>query len=314
MSVLTSNPLLVAPSAAVPISITTTGTAWTNSSWVEFIASTPGVCAIAALQQGDQNAAGLFEVEFGVGTAGNEVAVGVWCFFVGNTGAFPASQHIQMPYPLGGIGSGVRVAVRVRNSTNSSQTLLLKLGYYNALSSDQQTTATQVYSRVPAAANGASLAANTSAWANSSYFELTSGIAGSTGWFGLLTNYAIGSSVASAAIEFDLATGGAGSETVITTIRTAIGSASPATFGGMLVELLDACYAIAANTRVAVRMRKQGTTAATFLTSGLYITNVAASNRGRRRGRNRGNPGVTEILPGGAVLLNMGNPGITIDY
>lgn len=309
MSVITTNPMLCAPSAAGGVSMTSSITPWANSSWYEFIASTAGDTTITALQSMTNTGGGELEIEFGTGTAGNEVPIGVWRYVYGNSGGFPASQHIEPPYPLGGIGTGVRLAARIRYTAGATHNFTFKIGYYTALSSDQQTAANNVYSCVPTGADGASIAANTSAWANSSYVQLTSGLAGSTGWYGLAPTFPSGALGFDG--EWDIATGEAGAETVITTIR--ISNTASGIFGALYVQQLVAVYVIPASTRVAARIRKSGTSAATYQVSGLYITNISASSGGKGDGKGKpgkGNPGVHNADTGGALVVNIGNIGL----
>jgi hypothetical protein len=305
MSVLNTTALTSVPSAAAGNTITSDSTPWNNSSWVEFIASTSGITAIAAINNYSSNASGDVEIEFGTGTVGNEVAIGLWRVNYGNSGGIPASQHYEPPFPLGGIGSGVRVSIRVRYSAASAHNFTFKLGVYVTPSSDQVTAANEVYSCVPSAAAGVAVAANTTAWANTGYAELTSGLGGSTGWYGLCFDYP-NTTIDG---EWDIAIGGSGSEVVITTLR--IAQTSTTSIGGMLASLLVAPYVIPANTRVAVRLRKSGVAAGTYDVSGLYITNLSASSgKGGGKGKGRGGGGVTLLSPEGATLVNYGNPGL----
>ena len=268
MSVLTTTPLKVAPSAAAGVTLAT-GTAWAYGAWVEVIAATAAPIAIAGVALSGGTYSGiLWEVEIGVGAASAEVPVGMMRFYLQASANFgPAG--VLLPVPLGGIGAGVRVAVRSRNAGgNSPATLALQ--YYENLSSDQVTTSSQVLSAAPSGSGTATLTPSGTAWANSAWVELIPSAATAIGLLGLV--HAITTVTPPVdGIEYDLGTGGAGAETVITTLRQA------AAIGKTPHTWLPGIYPVAAGTRVAVRMRKAGTNTGALPVALLYYTNVSGA-------------------------------------
>src|SRR5262245_48349073 len=105
MSVVTTTAMKVAPSAAAGLSVATGSTSWVNGSWVEVLSSTAGLTAIAGFTLAATNA-GQWQFDIGVGGAGSEVVVGTVGWTNGNS-AQSSPANFSLPYPLGGIGSGV---------------------------------------------------------------------------------------------------------------------------------------------------------------------------------------------------------------
>ena len=256
--------MLVAPAAAAPLSVATGATSWANGSFTEIFASTSGAIAIAGLSLDNAAQSGAFQLDIAVGAAASEVVVGTIGWQDGST-ATSAPSGFSLPYPLGGIANGVRLSCRLRCSVNATQTSPIFFQYYSALDSDQQTSSTQAYTVVPSAANGVTVAGNTTAWADSAWGELSASVAISAGLAGLITTVP----AASLEWEIDLGTGGAGSETVITTLR----NASDASGGAVgMTQFLAAAYGLAATSRVAYRWRKSGTDALNLTAHLSYIT------------------------------------------
>lgn len=267
MSVLTTTPLHAAPSAAVGVTVTTgVMPAW--GAWVEVLAATAAPLAVAGVQL----AAGSYsatdgELDIGVGAASAEASVGTLRLYLQNSGGLGTPVGSLLPVPLGGIGAGVRVAVRARAVGGGTSLGTVGLLYYENLSSDQVTTSSQVLTSAPSGSASPTITPNASAWANSAWVELVASAATGLGLLGLVHGITTG---AEDGIEYDFGTGGSGSETVITTLREA-----PAV-GRLPYTWLPGLYPVAAGTRVSVRMRKAGTSTTAHPVALLYYTNVSA--------------------------------------
>jgi len=268
VSQLTTTPLKSAPSAAGGVALTH-GTMPTYGPWIELIASTAVPIAIAGVQwTGGSYSAVWWELDIGVGAAGAEVSVGTLRQFLYNSGSIATPVGILLPVPLGGIGSGVRVAVRSRATSAGSGPTTLSLQYYENLSSDQVTTSSQILSSAPSGSGTASLTPSATPWANSAWVELVASASSDLGLLGLVHGEDIGAELG---VEFDLGTGASGAETVITTLR------QTRTVGRAPRTWLPGLYPITAGTRVAVRVRKAGTSTTALPIAVLYYTNVSSA-------------------------------------
>lgn len=107
------------------------------------------------------------------------------------------------------------------------------------------------YECLPAAADGAIAVGNGVAFANSAYAQITAGEAGIIHLCGVHVLLATATT-----FEIDVATGGAGSETVIATFRGRF--TGPGGWQWPIRQIIP--KAIAASTRVAVRVRLGNTT------------------------------------------------------
>jgi len=270
VSVLTTTPLTSAPSAGPGLTLPTGGAAWVFGAWVEVLASTAAPIAIAGVQVASGGSSLWWELDLGVGAGGAEVSVGSLRLFFHASGNLSTPNGLLLPVPLGGIGSGVRVAMRMRSSSASGGGVgAVTLLYYESLSSDQQTTTTQQLTSAPAgSATVPSLTPSATPWANSAWVEVIASAATDLGLLGLTH---AGNADGFSGLEYDLGVGAASAETVITTLRE-----------GFLqhrfyVSWLPGIYPVAAGTRVAVRMRKAGTATTAHPVALLYYTNVSAA-------------------------------------
>lgn len=269
MSVLTTTPLRVAPSAAAGVTIASGGS-WAFGAWVEVIAATAAPIAIAgATLVGGSYTLISWELDIGTGPAGAESSVGTLRTFLSNNGGIAPPQTVLLPVPLGGIGSGVRVAVRSRTGTAGQGPVTVALQYYDTFSSDQVTTSSQVLTSAPSGSGTASLTPNATPWADSAWVELIASAATDIGLLGLVHAE---TQAAGLGAEYDLGTGAAGAETVITTLRDAA-----LTTLRFAYSWLPGIYPIPAGTRVAVRLRKAGTNTTGHPVALLYYTNVSAA-------------------------------------
>ncbi len=284
MSVLNTVGLKVAPSSAANINVADGG-AFTFGGWVEFIASTGGVAAIAGFQllHGSGTYANAeLEFQIGVGGSGSEVALGIIRVYGINSAVATTPDAYMLPVPMGGIGAGVRVSVRFRY-TSTGYTPAIALLYYEGLSSDYVTSVTEVYSCVPVGAVGVAVTPSSSLWANSNWFELTSGLGTTAGIYGV----AVKEDIVSIGYEYDLGIGGSGSESVITTIRsTKAGNANLINY-----NLLPGVYFVPASTRISIRIRRNSTSVTPVSATLLYIAGVSSGNNGNGGGNPKGNNG-----------------------
>jgi hypothetical protein len=232
---LTTAAVKVVPSAAAALSLTAGG-AGAYGSWVEAIASAAADLTLAGVVP---TVFGAGDVQVGVGGAGSEVAIATVKIGGSSTGF---TTFVTFPVPvITKILSGNRVALRCRG-TNTTASILYYQGYDGNIG-----TAT-VPSVVPDTAAMVSITPSGTAWNNSSWVQITAGLS-NVGAF-----YALSHTVQSAGdYEWDIGTGGAGSETVVATI------ASHNSTGGWHFHKLPALLTIAASTRIAVRVRKTGT-------------------------------------------------------
>lgn len=122
------------------------------------------------------------------------------------------------------------------------------------------------YEVVPSAADGIAVTPGNS-WANGSYVEITSGIGAAIYVVGIV----VGPASAAEGIEIDIATGGAGGETVISTLGYVQNAQTPAPG----VIMLPATVAVAASTRIAARARRS---ASTHTIAGLKLIYVRQAN------------------------------------
>jgi hypothetical protein len=269
-SYVTATPLLSAPAAATAPTVADANSAWANSAWIQLIASTSGTTALAGislrLTAGSYSAAEA-EIDLGTGGAGSEVVVSTIRLALPNSGA--GSWHTYLlPVPVGGVAASTRIAGRIRVSVTGVRTWSLGLAYYTGLSTDQQVTTSTPLACVPAAAAGVTVTPSASAWADSAWVQLTAGLGAAIGIAGVTCQnpWAVD-------LELDLGTGGAGSEVVITTLRTTFTDASQ---GRFLWADLPGLFPVAASTRIAVRLRKAGTSVTTAKVALVYYDGVTS--------------------------------------
>lgn len=264
MSQVTSTRLKTAPAAADDLAAAAPGGIWLTGAWTEILAATGGPAAVAGLVCSG-SFLGEVEVDVGAGAAGSEVVVTTFRLRWGGS-AFGGPFVVWLPAPVTGIASGARLAVRTRNG--SSQSVPVALLYYENL--DATASSALPTKSLPSAADGVSLTPNATAWANSGYTQLTAGLGNAISLLGITFT----TSVANVEGEWDLASGPAGAETVLTTLRFASPANSGA--GGINNILLPAPYPIPASTRVAVRLRKSGTSTTTYTIALLYDESTGA--------------------------------------
>jgi hypothetical protein len=247
---LTTKPLKWSPTAAAGASVTINGTAWANSNWVQLIASAPTNLAIAAVEFVPA-AAVDFEIEFGIGAAGSEVPIGLVRGRVLST-TLGNIFTVNIAPLINSVPAGSRLVVRIRTSGTTTTAWTVSVGYYE--NADTTNVLNAPHSSLPFSANSATVTNSATAWANSAYVELTPGLQDDI----YINRVIVGPSGASQ-FEIDIATGAAGSEVVQTTVA----GQSVSNTGNSVIDL-GAPLKIPANTRIAMRIRTNLTTAGTW--------------------------------------------------
>lgn len=262
MSVLTTKVLKQTPTSSVGLNPSTPST-WTYGSWVEAIASAAAGTVIAGIWFRSDTGRTEIELEIGVGTAGNEVGIGR--FRLSMPGNQTGHRPLFLPVPLGGISTGDRVAIRVRdNGISGASASLVSLYYFEAFDGPSLTELTNT----AAGTDGTSLTPNGTAWANSSWVELTSGFAETVSLYGITLTQPIEDD--GLMYEVDIGIGAAGAETVIATTPGSH-TALPGPFKHFW---LPKVYVLSASTRVAVRLRKSSTDTTAWRAALLYYNDV----------------------------------------
>lgn len=210
----TTNAQKVAPSGATGVYVTPSGTAWSNSSWVELTSAVAAASLLTGLIIDNASVSVEFEVDIGTGGSGSESVIttfrGATIDNLGNQGP------IQLPIPIDNIANGVRLAVRMRKSGTSTSAWLFAVTYLlKPITGTLLATASPVLSS-PSAAVGIAVASSTS-WVSGSWVQLIA----STPSAIVLVGVQILSPVGTSEWEMDIGTGAAASEAVITTLRWA---------------------------------------------------------------------------------------------
>ena len=244
----TTKVLKVYPTNGTSHVTVTSGGSWTFGSWTEIIASLSADSVIAGISAGVNAFGGILEYDIGVGGAGAEVSTHVW-----RTNGQASNISIPMyffPVPLGPYSAGDRISVRLRGDSGG-QSIPTALFYFEDYDGTHVASDAEPMTGTHIGSSMVSVTPNATPWANSSWYELTSGVGNEIAILGLTVTSPVTSDC-----EWELGVGAAASEVVLTTIRTAplgINHGLPQTLW------LPAALPLASSTRVAVRMRKSGT-------------------------------------------------------
>lgn len=246
---------IAAPAAAANVTLTPSGSAWTNSAWVQLTAATASASILTGLvlatNWGDSSSiAEDWEVDIGTGAASSEVRIAT---FKGRIVAiFGQNPDLLLWIPtvvgIDNIASGARLSARIRTSSTNVTTWNCAVTYLAKPLNGTILTTAQPTLPLPSAAAAVALTANASAWVSGTWVQVRA----ATGAALVVVAVVISMGSNNVEYEFDLGTGGAGAETVITTIRT-IGDASNVIFG--VYPLWNPLDNIAAGVRVAARVR-----------------------------------------------------------
>lgn len=256
----------VAPSAAAGASVTPSGTAWNASSWVQLHSGLTDVVALGVVV--DIGAAAEFEIEVGIGAASSEVGIGKVVSARTATGG--VSYFLPFAIPIKCTGTN-RFAVRIRKSGTSTTAWGIKLAYVDA---DSLAAAQSLYyttadlKKVSLKADvylGVVLNGNGTAWANGAWTQLIASTAEEYFLAAFIDNWWYSSNIE---YEIDVGVGAASSEVVIATFA----GYNSGNWGRppqlMLWFLFDS---IAAGSRVALRIRKSGTTTGSILDGAIAV-------------------------------------------
>jgi hypothetical protein len=187
---------------------------------------------------------GDFEIEVATGGAGAEAPIGVLKGWANRILDGAGEQAVMaLPIPIDALTVGTRVSYRLRKSGTSTTAWNAAFTSIVKPITGVLLSTTNLSKCLPAAAAPTSTTSGGSAWASGSYVQMTATAAAALVVFGVLaqgTTY----------WEFDLATGGAGAETVITTV-----SGDETAHAAGYVPLPNPLDNIASSARVAVRSR-----------------------------------------------------------
>ena len=253
-----------APSAADSVALTPTGVVWTNSAYVTLLDPTPAACVLTGvtLRSTDGTSSSVsydLEVDIATGAAGSEVVIAPCAPITARsaTPGRPAGRTIAACRSRSTISAaGPAGGAPPQNFEPHRPTVAITYSQ-KPLTATILTTAVPSKALPPAAA-GTTVTAGGSAWANGTWGQLRTAAGAALVVIGVV----FGTPSVIAEYELDLGTGGAGSETVITTIRlTAVSRGQPSVL--MLPTPLDN---VAASTRVAARLRC-ATASATMIVS-----------------------------------------------
>lgn len=247
----------VLPSAGVGLNVVLKAS-WGTAAWVEVISATTAAWLFSGFVLGYQTGVSTnfdIELELGTGAAGSEVVVSTLRARFHGTGAGGSGlpQNLMSPVLLDNIASGVRVAIRGRKDTATDRTWIIKVCYLEKPVTGTVTTTTKPTKPIPFSANSVSVTPSATAWVNSGWTELTAATTAAI----VVTALIVGAGVAAVDAEIDIGTGAAGDESVKETIK--IGLESDTEGIPSVARLWPPFDGIASGARVAVRMRKAGT-------------------------------------------------------
>jgi len=248
----TSSAQLAAPPAAQGVAIAVNPVSWGNSAWVTIspATSTPWTLGHLAYRCGVNT-----ECEFDVatGAAGAEVVVGTlaaWC----GAPSFTGFNVLRFPCPLGPFAAGVRVSVRLRKNGTDTTAWAVSVGYWPGTLAGAPSASLVAPVTFPAGTSGVPVTPVGTDWTNGAWTTLLASTPG-----GLASAYLAVSpgTLGESSYEIDLATGAAGAEVVVATVR----GDTEASFFGMGPGLLPIwpMRSLPAGVRLALRLRKKGT-------------------------------------------------------
>lgn len=214
-----TNPQKVLPSAADSASCTASGTAWTNGNWAVISSSAPtaGVLTGIAISTNADTQKIQFEIDIGVGSAGNEVVIAT--FKGSNMDVIGTSENLTYTLPIGidGWSAFDRIVARVRVGNTTASVWTVAITYYTPPINGRFQTTVNPLQCLPSNSTGLILGTGGSAWVNGSYQALSSALPTKIAIVGLAVRcWAQNGDYQS---EFDLATGSAGNEVVFCTFK-----------------------------------------------------------------------------------------------
>lgn len=252
----------VYPEDSSVVTVTPNDTEWADGAWTEVHASLPTDWALAyfAFSWEGSGRNGV-EVDFGIGSAGNETVIWTERMYDEST-SFEHAPRRQDLWPLRTVPAGSRLAMRIRKEGSGTNQWKFKVGYYADLDlEDAVTEGTQKV--LPAAQDGLTVSWGGSSLTEGSWVEFSSGLASSAALTRMVTG---GQPLLT---EWDVGTGGAGSE-----VERAIFPAAWQRHQPIFPLALN----VAASTRLAMRQR-QITTGSDGIAALSYIEDPDFSQR-----------------------------------
>ncbi len=246
------------PPAASSPSITTPASAWVNSAWVQAVAATATAIAITSLAVDGVPTTAETEFDIGQGAGGSEVVIGTFRLGADQANNIGSDHTILQLLEAQQVAAGVRLAIRARSASAVSQTLSAAIGYIANPTFSQQADNPQ-HSFLPAA-NGVSLAAAAVGWSNTAWGEVIHATAADV----LLTGVSI-TNGSTDQVVVEIATGAAGSESIITLVRCITTTLTNLWFA------LPIPHYVASGERLAVRFRQGGTSTSPRLLDLTYL-------------------------------------------
>lgn len=246
------------PSAAAGTLISSSVTPWANpAAFTQLIASTTNASAlIGIILDTNGNNTNDSEIDIAVGAAASEVVVSTFRYFHGQY-LIGNNYFIPLPIPRD-IPASSRVSARLRSGT-ASKSIHVGVGLID--NPDFAWRHAVVQKALPSAANSATVAANTTAWANSSTATLVA-INTITSAY-KVTGVMIDVDINDVEFEADLLINGV----YASTIPYKTSASDP----GVIYIPLPAPLCVPANAGLTARFRKAGTAAGTFAIAVTYV-------------------------------------------
>lgn len=260
----TTNVLKAAPAAAANVSVTPSGTAFANSAWVEVLASAAADLLLAGIVVDPGVASVDFQVEVGKGTAGSETVVAAFAGMTSFGPTLTGSLQVLLPILVDNIPSGARVAIRMRKTGTNATAWGFAVQFYEKPITGTLATTAKPSKVMPNAAAGANAVTGTALYANGAYVQITASTSAALVLLGAVVMVAANA----VSWELDIATGAAGSETVITTFRGRQNGFADAPHWIPLAAPLDA---IGSGVRVSARGRRDDGTNSVANTLKVYL-------------------------------------------
>ena len=239
------------PSAADSITVTCPGSAWGNSAYSELVASVnasvlAGVVVSCQFTSGAQD----WEIDIAKGAAASEVVIATIRGGVGpNVSDCLNNPCFRLPIGIDNIPNNSRLSCRIRCSTTDAVPAKVAVNLYDKPVANSWLTTAQPTVALPPATNALVLVAGGGAWTSGAYQQLRTNSGPALILLATVNYYP---PTGANDFELDLATGGAGSEAVITTIPCHSNNINNSPGWSIFANPLDN---VAVNTRVAMRIR-----------------------------------------------------------
>lgn len=255
------------PAGAAGASVTTNSASWGNSAWAEIIASTPSAYLLTAIVVTPPTAgSGTFEIDIGVGAIGAETVIATHRGYFSTLTSNQAGMcWLPLSVAIDAIAAGARVVVRIRRAGTGTMTWRVAIGVIAKPATGTLLTTAQPSKAMPAASASISITPNGTAWANSAFAEVVASTAAAIVLLGAVIVAGV-----EASFELDIAVGGAGAEQVVTTFSGYDGFAIYRG-GPFFYPLPLPLDNIGAAARIAARLRKSGTSTATWALALVYM-------------------------------------------